>query len=539
MPASTTRTPPATTALLCPTEQSSLLGVRQSYTDAEETATGGLNNSSHDTNGSSVSSSENSVMSFPGKQIKWLYHEFGLSSLWATGWNAWLIILTRCLRMFAYGTNALIIALFFNTLNFSDSHIGLFMTLTLLGDVALSFFLTLIADKIGRRMVLFGGAALMALSGAVFALFDNFWILLFAAVVGVISPTGSEIGPFRAVEESTISHLTNPKTRSDVLAWYVTTATLGSAIGSQVCGRIVDLLSSKEGWELKDAYHAVFWVYTAMGLLNMGLVLLLSRDCEAEPAPPEQTYQLLDESDEEDISEPSTPSSISKPQKQAPIQPVPKKRGIFATISPSSRSVMYRLCTLFALDSLGGGMTPWSWINYFLSTKFSPISSSTLGSISSTAFTLSAISTLFAAPLARRLGLINTMVFTHFPSSIALAALPAPSTLPPTIALLLFRSALSSMDQAPRAAFVAAVVKPEERTAVMGFNSMLRTLAQSSGPSVTGILAGNDKFWVAFLAAGALKASYDVGLWIWGLSVKLDGEKKAPARQDEENGGSR
>jgi Na+/melibiose symporter-like transporter len=393
-------------------------------------------------------------MSFPFKQIAWLYHEFGLSSLWNTGKDAWLIILTRCLRMFAYGTNALIMALFFNTLEFSDSQIGLFMTLTLLGDVALSLVLTLIADRVGRRAVLFGGAALMALSGATFAIFDNFWVLLIAAVAGVISPTGSEIGPFRAVEESTISHLTDAKTRSDVLAWYVTTATFGSAVGSQVCGQIVQYLTASAEWQIKDAYHAVFWVYTAMGLVNMALVLLLSRDCEPAPEVTEQMYQLLDESDDE--SEPETPTSISKPAPPPPSRS--RAWGLFANISPSSRSIMLKLCTLFCLDSLGGGMTPWSLINYYLSTRFSPLSSATLGTISSAAFVLSAVSTLFAAPLARRIGLINTMVFTHLPSSIALALIPAPTTLAPTTALLLFRSALSSMDQAPRAAFVAAVV---------------------------------------------------------------------------------
>jgi MFS family permease len=439
--------------------------------------------------------------------------------------------------MFAYGTNAIIMALFFNALKFSDSHIGLFMTLTLLGDVALSLLLTLIADRVGRRAVLFGGSALMAISGAAFAMFENFWILLLAAVVGVISPTGSEIGPFRAVEESTLSHLTDPKTRSDVLAWYVTTATFGSALGSQACGRIVDLLNERDGWELKDAYHAIFWVYTAMGLLNMGIILLLSKECEPEPVISEQVYQLLDDSEEED-SDPSSPSSITKisPKSQKPQPAPPKKRGLFASISPSSRTIMYRLCTLFALDSLGGGMTPWSLLNYFLSTKFAPLSSSTLGNVSSIAFFLSALSTLFAAPLARRLGLINTMVFTHLPSSIALALIPVPPTLAPTIGLVLFRSALSSMDQAPRATFVAAVVKPEERTAVMGINSMLRTLAQSAGPSVTGVLAGNDRFWVAFLMAGICKSSYDAGLWVWSLSIKLEGERKKPARQDEERG---
>ena len=185
-------------------------------------------------------------MAFVLTKLKWLSQEFGLSSLHSTGRDAYLIILSRCTRMLAYGTNSLILALFFSALNFSDEYIGLFMTLTLLGDVLLSLGLTLVADRVGRRRVLFSGSILMVLSGATFALFENFWILLFAAVVGVISATGSDFGPFRAIEESTLSHLTNPKTRSDVLAWYVTTASLGSAIGTELSGRIVDVLQRRD-----------------------------------------------------------------------------------------------------------------------------------------------------------------------------------------------------------------------------------------------------------------------------------------------------
>jgi MFS family permease len=113
------------------------------------------------------------------------------------------------------------------------------------------------------------------------------------------------------------------------------------------------------------------------------------------------------------------------------------------------------------------------------------------------------------------------MVFTHLPSSVAAAFIPLPRGVPWTVALLLFRAALNSMDQAPRSAFIAAVVKAEERTAVMGITSMLRTLSQSVGPTITGILAGNDHFWIAFVATGALRVTYDLGLWALFINVKL------------------
>jgi MFS family permease len=136
--------------------------------------------------------------------------------------------------MFAYGSSSLVLALFFAELNVSDEHIGLFMTLTLAGEVVLSLLLTLVADKVGRRRTLFAGSVLMIISGATFALCENYWVLLLAAVVGVISATGGDFGPFRAIEESTLSELTTPNTRADVLVWYVTMSSLGSALGTDL-----------------------------------------------------------------------------------------------------------------------------------------------------------------------------------------------------------------------------------------------------------------------------------------------------------------
>jgi MFS family permease len=136
----------------------------------------------------------------------WLYHHLGLQSLYECGKDAWIILFTRSCRMFAYGGASLILALFFSSLKFTDQQIGVFMTLTLVGDVGLSLFLSLVADRIGRRRVLLWGSFLMVVAGCVFALFENFWILLAAAVVGVISATGGEIGPFRSVSAGFVLH---------------------------------------------------------------------------------------------------------------------------------------------------------------------------------------------------------------------------------------------------------------------------------------------------------------------------------------------
>jgi predicted MFS family arabinose efflux permease len=181
----------------------------------------------------------------------------GITSLRAVGRDAYIIITLRSLRMFTSGIPSLILALFFASLKFPDSRIGIFMTLTLLGDVLLSLLLTLVADKLGRRRILFGGSIMMACSGIVFALSENFWILLIAAVFGIISVTGADCGPFRAVEESILSGLTDDKTRSDVLSWYVTATTMAGAVGAEVAGRVVHALEKRHN--VTKAYHALFW----------------------------------------------------------------------------------------------------------------------------------------------------------------------------------------------------------------------------------------------------------------------------------------
>ncbi|CAD6592775.1 MAG: hypothetical protein ASARMPRED_006709 [Alectoria sarmentosa] len=463
-------------------------------------------------------------MSFLLMPIEWLYNEFGIASVYHTGRDAWLVILGRSCRMFAFGATSLIIALFFSSLKFSDFQIGLFMTLTLLGDVLLSLFLTLVADRVGRRRILFAGACLMILSGAVFAVSENFWILLVAAVVGVISATGGDFGPFRAIEESVISHLTTPKTRSDVLSWYVTISSLGSAAGTEFSGRVVDFLQKLNGWDITDAYHAIFWLYIAMGIVTIIFTLSMSDKCEVAEAPSETeaSERLLEErqrradvadedSDEDNRDLDSAPDSRQKN---------PQKRSLFAQISSGTRSIMYKLWFLLTVDSLADGMVSLSLTYYYIDRKFN-LSKSTLGDITSTSYFLSSCSTVFAGPLARHLGLINTMVFTHLPSSTAVLFFPIPQGLALTVVLFFIRTGLNNMDQAPRTAFIAAVVKPEERTAVMGITSVLRTLASAVGPSVTGFLAGSDRFWIAFVIAGTLRICYDLGLFAMFVNMKL------------------
>ncbi|KAG9246843.1 major facilitator superfamily domain-containing protein [Calycina marina] len=463
------------------------------------------------------------------KKFKWLYRELGIASVWETGKDAWLIIISRWCRMLAYGANSLILALFFSELKFSDFYIGLFMTLTLVGDVLLSLLLTLVADRVGRRRVMFLGSVLMMFSGAMFSVFENYWVLLLGAVIGILSATGGDIGPFRAIEESTLSQLTTPKTRSDVLSWYVTTASIGSALGTEFCGRMVDWISTRDGWSIIDAYHKMFYVYVAGGLINIICTISLSEKCEAQKqvVETEALEMLLDENG-------------ARREDDDGLIPNPKPRlHLFGEISSETRWIMYRLWFLLSVDSLADGMVGHSLTNYYFDKKFH-MAKSTLGDVVSISYILSSVSTIFAAPLAHHIGLVNTMVFTHVPSSAAVLLFPFPNKVVLTVILFFIRTGLNNMDQAPRAAFIAAVVSPEERTAVMGITNMLRTLASTTGPSVTGILAVTNRFWVAYVAAGCLRLAYDLGLWAMFINMKLHKHeskkaKHANQRRDEES----
>ncbi|KAL1641414.1 hypothetical protein SLS58_006116 [Diplodia intermedia] len=468
--------------------------------------------------------------------------ELGLPTIMHAPRDLYLIFATRFLRMAGYGGIALVLALFFAALSVSDERIGLFMTLTLLGDVALSLGLTLVADSLGRRRVLLLGCAGMAVAGAVFGLASGYWVLLAAAVVGVISVSGNEIGPFRAVEESALAELVpaGGAARSEVFAWYVVVGTLGSAVGLLGAGWVVEACKRREGWVELDAFRVVFWCYGAVGLVKAGLTMLLRRgeyravgsggggggrkDTAAEDAEESERDVFLTPSRSSEEGPANDDDDDERPLPPTPPQPAPPpkpKMGI-AQLSTPTRWMLLKLCALFCVDSLASGMVPYSLINFYLDRKFG-LPKSTLGAIVAATWVTSSVGNVFAAAIAKRIGLVRTMVFTHLPSAVFLALIPAPNVVWLTAILLVARGTLASMDQAPRSAFLSMVVRPEERTAVMGIVNVVKTLSQSGGPSVTGLLAGGNRFWIAFVVAGAMKAAYDCGL----LTLFVKVEKKA------------
>ncbi|KIX10212.1 uncharacterized protein Z518_01293 [Rhinocladiella mackenziei CBS 650.93] len=439
-----------------------------------------------------------------------LYVETGLKAWIASPYNTKVLCLQRYVRFFAYGGSALILALYLSSLNVSDQKIGLFMTLTLLGDVLISLVLTAVADGIGRRRMLAVGALLMTASGVTFALSSEYWILVLASVLGVISPSGNEIGPFKAIEESTISHLTPSAERSNVLAWYIIAGLGGAASGTITFGWVVQQLQVKYSWSPLESYRIVFWAYAAFGLVKFVLALMLGSECELAP----ETSTRPDTHSEISVSETSAllpQGEDSTPKVAVQGQPVKSwsPKTLLPGLSKETRGVILKLCFLFGLDSLASGLAPVSWMSYFLHHKFD-LSEGRLGSLFFACNILSSSSNLFAPSLARRLGLVKTMVFTHVPASLALAAIPLPNDAGLAMMFVLFRASVNSMDQAPRQAFLAAAVQPSERTAVMGLVNVVKTLCQSAGPVVTGIFANRHMFGLAFIVAGALKIVYDI-----------------------------
>ncbi|CAI4219787.1 unnamed protein product [Parascedosporium putredinis] len=369
--------------------------------------------------------------------LKSCVNEVGLTSFYHTTRDVKLICLLRSTRMFGYGALTLVLATFLRELHISPTGIGFFMTLTLTGDVILSFFLALFADSLGRRAVLGFGASLIIVSGVAFALSSNYWVLLGAAILGILSPNGGETGPFRAIEESTVAHLTDSSKRSDIYAWYNVSGTIGSAIGMITCGWVIQYLRVSLGWPLLDSYRVMFCGYAAIGVVKIFLVSRLTQEVELRAGPRESARS----------------SSGSTVAEAAPL--------LGGNVSRGGEDE--------DLDNL-----------YFRT--YHGLDEGALGTLFFTLRTLAAISMILASSLAKRFGNVKTMVFTHLPSALFLALIPIPSDVHLSITFLLLRSCLQSMSIAPRSAFIAAMVLPEERTALMGMVNVCHQQLGSHNP---------------------------------------------------------
>ena len=399
---------------------------------------------------------------------------------------------TRILRLFAYGFLSVILALYLGQLGMDEARIGLLLSLTLLGDTAISLWITTRADRLGRRRMLIAGAALMVLAALLFAATRNFYLLLLAAVVGVISPSGNEVGPFLSIEQASLSQLVPDRRRTGIFAWYNLVGSFATACGALAGGGLSQLLQGL-GYSPLLSYRIVVLGYGVIGLVMIALFARLSPTIEV-PAPlPRQA-----------------------PAGGPPGNPMPRR---FLGLH-RSRGVVFRLAALFSLDSFAGGFVIQSLVALWFNLKFG-VEPAVLGAIFFGANILAGVSALSAAWVAGRIGLINTMVFTHLPSNVLLMLVPFMPSLPLAVALLLLRFSISQMDVPTRQSYTMAVVAPDERSAASGVTGVARTIGASFSPVLTGIFISNPAYLaLPFVLAGGLKIVYDLALYFNFRSVK-------------------
>ena len=385
-----------------------------------------------------------------------------------------LLFAARTARLFAYGAIAVILVLFLARLGLDGTAIGLVLSLTLVGDIVISLWLTTHADRIGRRRTLIVGALLMALAGVVFAFTDALPLLLLAATIGVISPSGNEIGPFLAVEQASLSETIEDRSRTSVFAWYNLAGSVATAVGALAGGVAVGALQAA-GLDDLASYRVVVLGYAAVGL---GIAALFSRVSSAV--------------------EVSAPADTT----------IARRLGLHR-----SRNTVLGLSALFAIDAFAGGLVMQSILAYWFHVTYG-VSEALLGAIFFAANLLAAASALAAASIAARIGLINTMVFTHLPSNVLLILVPLMPNLPLAIAVLLARFSISQMDVPTRQSYTIAVVAPDERSAAAGVTGIARSIGAALSANLAGPLVATASLAaLPFFIGGGLKIVYDIALW--------------------------
>lgn len=407
--------------------------------------------------------------------------------------DGWLLFLTRFIRLFAYGSLSVVLVFYLVSLGLSASQTGLLLSLTLAGDVVVSLFLTTRADRIGRRRMLIAGAALMAGAGVAFAAAHNFFFLVIAGTLGVISPSGHEVGPFLSIEQASLSHVVSSEARTEVFAWYTLTGSLATALGAFSAGTVAQILQ-KGAQAPVNSYRVVVVAYAVFGTLLSLLFLRLTSATEVREAREDPARNLK----------------------------------TFFGVGQSHRVVL-KLSALFALDAFGGGFAVQSFAAYWFYLRFR-VNPATLGAIFFWANVFAGISALLASRLASRIGLVRTMVFTHLPSNGLLILVPLMPSLGLAIATLLVRFSISQMDVPARQSYTMAVVPPAERSAAAGITGVARTMGAAISPLFAGLLFAQPSLInVPFFLAGGLKIVYDLALY--KAFVGIHPAEPAPTKQ--------
>jgi len=404
--------------------------------------------------------------------------------------DARLIVTMRGLRSFAYGLLAVLLGVVLANAGFAPVAIGILITVSLIGDFVGTYVIGLVADHFGRRRTLFILALLMAGTGAVFGLTNVYALLLLAAFFGTLGTSASETAPFLPIEQAILPETCPPEQRTALFARYNLVASFAGALGALAAG-LPDLFA-RAGLPEALGIRLFFGAYAALALLVAGLSMRLSSHVEVPQHAGKEAGRLW----------------------HRLLPPLGRSRGM-----------VLRLTGLFSVDALAGGLVVQSLMVLFFHLRFG-VPLTLLAALFFGANALSALSFLAAAPLARRFGLLNTMVFTHLPSNVILILVAFAPTFPLAAALLLARQALSQMDVPTRQAYTMALVAPEERTATASVTSLARSIGSSTSPVFSGLLLQGSllAFGFPFILAGTLKAAYDCSLWMLFRHVHLEEE---------------
>ena len=394
------------------------------------------------------------------------------------------ILAARSVRAFGDGFVALLLPIYLFDLGFSAFAIGAIVGGTLVGTALLTLWVGLVANRHSLRRLLLGASLLMAATGVGFAATTAFWPLLVIAFVGTMNPTSGDASVFLPLEQTALTQIVEPRRRTALFARYSLVGSVAGALGI-LAAATPDLAANWAGCTRAAVTQLMFGFYGILGVIALLLYRPLSSAVEATSAAP-----------------------------PAPLQ--------------QSRRLVYRMAALFGMDSFGTGFLVQSLLALWLYQTFA-ISVTTAASILFWSSICSAISYLVAVPIAARIGLINTMVFTHLPSNILLVLIPFAPNLTTAIGLLLARSALSQMDVPTRNSYVMAVVTPAERPAAASITAVPKTFAWAAGSLISGYLLTLTTFGWPLLIAGMVKGTYDILLLIKFQKVRPPEEAAASA----------
>ncbi|MCX6048470.1 MAG: MFS transporter [Chloroflexi bacterium] len=402
-----------------------------------------------------------------------------------------LLFAARVVRMFAFGLLSVVLVLYLAQQQLSEAEIGFLLSWTLIGDATISLAITFVADRLGRRRMLMIGAGLMILAGLTLALTNSLLLLVLAAIVGTLSPGGSEVGAFLSIEQAALPQTTQNEFRTGVFAWYNLVGSFSTALGALLSGAVASALQ-QAGYSPLASYRVIIGVYALLGVALFFLFTRLSHQVEA------QAYVGT-----------GTDATQTAP-----------RFGLHR-----SRNVVLRLAGIFALDAFGGGLVLQSVIAYWFHRRYG-VDVRVIGEIFFGANFLAGLSALAAGRLAARIGLINTMVWTHIPSNLLLMLVPLMPNAGWAIAMLLARFSISQMDVPTRQSYTMAVVAPDERAAAAGVTTITRTIASAFAPTITGFLFAASFLSAPFFLAGGLKIVYDLLLYRSFSAVKPPEEQK-------------